>query len=198
MPAPRRRAPAARTAASLGPSFATPTSGLIDAAALHLVVVLADDPLLAGDVERAEDASAASSRVVGSCDVGSGLRLDGRRLVDAPRAPPAAGRRAGTPSPGRPTCRAVVLQLQPAGRHEPADDRASTPSLAQSVAKLGHLSWRHGEDHPLLGLGDPDLGVRQALVLQRRSCRATPRRRSPRPSRRRRSKSRRRRSRSPR
>ena len=49
------------TAASPGPSLAAPTSGLTHAAALHLVVVLADDPLLAGHVERAEDRQAASS-----------------------------------------------------------------------------------------------------------------------------------------
>ena len=35
---------------AMGRPACGPISGLIDAAALHLVVVLADDPVLAGDV----------------------------------------------------------------------------------------------------------------------------------------------------
>ena len=104
---PRRLSSTGRsTAASLGPSFATPTSGLIDAAALHLVVVLADDPFLAGHVERAEDLQQRRR-----CSRSRGVAAAGISIADCgstggldrpPRAPPAAGRRAGTPSPGRP------------------------------------------------------------------------------------------------
>ena len=53
---PRRESSTGRTtAASLGPSFVDADQRLDDAAALHLVIVLADDPFLAGDVQRAEN-----------------------------------------------------------------------------------------------------------------------------------------------
>ena len=46
--------------------------------------------------------------------------------------------------------------------------------LNKLPGKLSHLLQRvevrsrHGEHHPLLRLADPDLGVRQAVVLERR------------------------------
>ena len=53
---PRRESSTGRsTAASLGPSFADADQRLHDAAALHFVIVLPNDPFLAGDVRRAED-----------------------------------------------------------------------------------------------------------------------------------------------
>ena len=61
------------TAASPGPSFATPTSGFNDAAALHFVVVLANHPFLAANVERAED----FQQGVGVVGSGSGMRRSG-------------------------------------------------------------------------------------------------------------------------
>ena len=65
---------------------------------------------------------------------------------------------------------AVIVQLQPAGRHEAADHRRfDVLALAQRLQLVGHFSARHREDHPLLRLADPDLGVRQPLVLERRS-----------------------------
>ena len=43
------------TAASDGPICSGPVSGLIDAAALHFVVVLPDDPVLGRDVRVREE-----------------------------------------------------------------------------------------------------------------------------------------------
>ena len=45
---------------------------------------------------------------------------------------------------------------------------ASTPSDVAQLEQLFPRRFRHGNDHPLLRLGDPDLGVRETLVLQRR------------------------------
>ena len=44
---------------------------------------------------------------------------------------------------------------------------ASTPSDAHSAESSSHRSGGTASDHPLLGLGDPNLGVREPFVLQR-------------------------------
>ena len=46
---------------------------------------------------------------------------------------------------------------------------ASTPSLSHKLLERRPFLGRDGQDHPLLGLGDPDLGIREPLVLERRS-----------------------------
>ena len=64
---------------------------------------------------------------------------------------------------------ALIAEGQPARVDERPRSVASTPSRRQSSSSAGQFVGRHGQDHPLLGLGDPDLGVRQALVLERGS-----------------------------
>ena len=44
---------------------------------------------------------------------------------------------------------------------------ASTPSERASADSSSHCSGADRKNHPLLGFGDPDFGVRQALVLDR-------------------------------
>ena len=44
---------------------------------------------------------------------------------------------------------------------------ASTPSECAQIGQLLPTLRRHGQHHPFLGLGDPDLGVREPFVFQR-------------------------------
>ena len=56
----------------------------------------------------------------------------------------------------------VIAEDQPAGVHEPAQVGGLDALAAAELLELGPLLVGDGEDHPLLGLGDPDLGVREA------------------------------------
>ena len=166
---PRREPSTGRsTAASPGPSFVDADQRLDDAAALHFVVVLADDPFLAGDVERAEDlrSSVAVSRVAGGVRQTSSRcrRRRVNRLAHDRR--PAVVQELHR-QVGDLAARRYFSCSRPVGTNRPMTV-ASTPSERHSAAELVPLLGRHGQHHPLLGFGDPDLGVREPLVLQRR------------------------------
>ena len=66
-----------------------------------------------------------------------------------------------------PTGWPLVEELQPPVVGEPADDRRLDVLVAEELEDGGALPRRHGEDHAFLRLGDPDLRVAQALVLER-------------------------------
>ncbi len=62
----------------------------------------------------------------------------------------------------------VVLQQQTARLLELADDRRLDSLCFTKAAEFLPVARRDGQDHSFLGLGDPDFGVRQTGVLQRR------------------------------
>ena len=171
------------TAASDGPSFATPTSGLIDAAALHLVVVLPNHPFLRADgvgcARIARRVSFCGSGILESATAEvhaeRSVRLEKLRVAACnctsrcfthhDRGPPFVQElhvEVGDRVP-------LVAELQPPGRLEcrPAP-RPPRPRLSQRRFNSGHFVGRHRQHHALLRLADPDLGVAQPLVLQRR------------------------------
>ncbi len=135
------------------------------AAALHLVVVLADDPFLAAHVQRAED----PQQDVGIISAGpfrADLRGLRRRHVDGV----ADHRRAAVVEKLHRQVGhllVVVFQQQPAGGHEAADRRSLDALRGAQGRKVVPFLRRHGQHHALLGLGDPDFRVGEALVLQR-------------------------------
>ena len=62
---------------------------------------------------------------------------------------------------------ALVFQHQPAGGHELADDRSLDTFGRAERDQFIDILRRHADYHPLLGLGDPDLGIGKAGVFQR-------------------------------
>ena len=64
------------TAASLGPSFVDSYQRLDDAPALHFMIVLANDPFLAANIERAENLEQSLGEVVRGGSVLVTLRRD--------------------------------------------------------------------------------------------------------------------------
>ena len=115
------------TAASPGPSLCNADQRLDHAAALHFVVVLADDPFLAGHVQRTKNLQQ-SLRVAAFAGCRRTLPLiRGDQLVAGagrrPRGRRAGDRRAGTPWPGRPpACRSYFSTSRPVS-DELADHR---------------------------------------------------------------------------
>ena len=131
---------------------------LEDAAALHLVIVLADDPFLAAHVRRGEDlqqdvvvspvGDVAEASASGS-PASLTLRVCARTRL---RAPPAAGHRAGSACPGR---RPAVPGRTAAAGPSPRNGRAPSPPRPRrrtSFCKLRPLLRRHRQDHALLRL----------------------------------------------
>ena len=62
---------------------------------------------------------------------------------------------------------AVVLEDEAAGRLEAADDGGFHVLALAKGLQFRPLSFRHGKDHPFLGLANPDFGVGQPFVLER-------------------------------
>ena len=72
--------------------------------------------------------------------------------------------------PGRPTCLpSYISRNRPVGTNRPIDRRLDPFRLAQRRAAPATSPRGTASDHPLLRFGDPDLGVRQARVLERRA-----------------------------
>ena len=61
----------------------------------------------------------------------------------------------------------LVSQDEPAVRSEPADDRGLHVLAREQFDEPIRVLGRNGEEHPLLGLGDPDLRIRETFVLHR-------------------------------
>ena len=128
---------------------------LDDGAALHLVIVLADDPFLAAHVRARRGSSAGrplkSRRRRASTACGVGV-ADARLATVACRT-----------TAGRPSCRKCHVQVgdlvaadrtAAAGRspRNVPSTVASTSSLAHSARSASQLLRRHGQDHALLRL----------------------------------------------
>ena len=62
---------------------------------------------------------------------------------------------------------AVVAEGEPAGRDELAEVGGLDVLRGAERLQRRPVLGRHGQDHALLGLGDPDLGVGEPLVLER-------------------------------
>jgi hypothetical protein len=129
----------------------------------HLVVVLADDPLLARDVGRREQLeqqrSGAGGRQVGRVGdraaAARGLpRLAWQAFVEEARVEVHHAR-------------AAEVGAQPAVAGEGADHGGLDVLGREDREERGLVLGRHGEDHALLRLADPDLAVGQAVVLER-------------------------------
>ncbi len=121
--------------------------------------------MLAGDVGRAEDPRQAFGQVARRRGVP--VELAGRRRLVARLAH--HRRPAAVEKLHRQLADLVlaILELQPPGGQELADHRGLDPFAFGQLGKRLPLLGSDGQHHSLLGLGDPDFGVGQPLVLQR-------------------------------
>ena len=150
---------------AIGGTGARPEQRLDDAAALHLVVVLSDDPFLAGHVGRREHVEqAGGERVVGAERPRS--RFHSRWHVARRKPPPrpALVEEVAVEFTGRP---ALPAEQESARTGEGADGRGLHPLVGRDLGELLPVGGRDGEHHPLLCLRDPGLGGGEAVILQR-------------------------------
>ena len=131
-------------------------------AAADLVVVAVDGRRLGSDVAVGEQAQQRRGRIL---DAPCPWRAVGHREVGGhPALRPAVVEEGGVEVEHD---RPAVAHDQPAVTGEGAEVGELDTMAVAAGLQLGETRRRHGEDHPLLGLGQPDLPRRQARVLER-------------------------------
>ena len=136
---------------------------LDDRSGLDLVVVLADDPFLRGDVGPRQDLGQRLRQIIGRGvdGIGLGLGRPHRRALQARHA--VVQEMHVEVGDGF----AVVAQFETMVAGDLADVGRLDALGGEDGQRHGDLGGRHGGDHAFLALRDPDLGVGQPGVLER-------------------------------
>lgn len=130
---------------------------------LYLVVILPGDPLLAGDVRRLQEAQYLAGQILFRWYRGVGrLRALPVRLLDGTA--PAVMQEFHVDVRN---LMSAKLELQPAGTGNLTDNGSLDVIRRRESEQLLHFFRLAEDDHPFLGLGNPDLGRRQPGVFER-------------------------------